>query len=278
MDQISNGSVDDITSWDDMKKYLQAHFSPRDETWEARMKIKFIKQTGNLQTYQWEFASVVLELPDMAERDKVFNFIIRLKPWARNEVKRQKIKTLEESFVVVDRLVEHYDETSDERKKKSDKPKEKRKDEASKSDEKTKKPPKCWIFVEPHMVKNFPSRPKVAAIAQSNAKKEEPSVGMMQIFGVATATEVVSRRDPERNSLEYVRMKIGGMEVLTMVDSGAAHNFMSEDVARRIGLKFVPVKAKMKMVNSPPDLVLGVVEKVDITLGEWTGKVDFTIV
>jgi len=28
MDQIANGSADDITSWDDMKKSLQTHFSP----------------------------------------------------------------------------------------------------------------------------------------------------------------------------------------------------------------------------------------------------------
>ena len=57
MDQISNGSAGDITSWDEMKKDLQTHFGPQDETWEARMKIKFIKQTRNLQTYQREFAS-----------------------------------------------------------------------------------------------------------------------------------------------------------------------------------------------------------------------------
>ena len=87
LDQIANGSADDITSWDDMKKALQTHFSPQDETWEARTKIKYIKQTGSLQAYQPEFASAALELPDMAERDKV-NFIIGLKPWARNEVKR----------------------------------------------------------------------------------------------------------------------------------------------------------------------------------------------
>lgn len=38
----------------------------------------------------------------MAEREKVFNFISRLKPWAHNEVKRQKIKTLEEAFATMD--------------------------------------------------------------------------------------------------------------------------------------------------------------------------------
>lgn len=73
-------------------------------------------------------------------------------------------------------------------------------------------------------------------------------------------------------------MKIGGVDILSMVDSGATHNFISEDTARWIGLKFVPVKAQMKTMNSPPDSVLGIAEKVDTTLGEWTGKVDFTIV
>ena len=100
----------------------------------------------------------------------------------------------------------------------------------------------------------------------------------MQILGASAATEVISRRDPERNRLEYVQMKVGGADVLTMADSGVSHNFMSEDTARRIGLKFVPVKAQMKTVNSPPMGILGIAEKVDTTLGEWTGKVDFTIV
>ena len=42
MDQIASGSSSDITSWDEMNRALQAHFSPQDETWEARMKVKFI--------------------------------------------------------------------------------------------------------------------------------------------------------------------------------------------------------------------------------------------
>eukprot|EP00253_Pinus_taeda_P007920 PITA_07920 len=245
-DQITNGSADDITLWEDMKKALQSHFSPQDETWEARTKIKFIKQTGSLQAYQREFSSAVLELPDMAEKDKVFNFIIGLKPWARNE---------------------------------SDKPKEKKKEDASKSDDtpKEKKPLKCWLCAGPHVVKNFPSKPKVAAAAQEE-EEDNASVGMMQILGASTTTEVTSRRDPERNRLEYVHVKIGEAEVLTMVDSGASHNFMSEDTVRRLGLKFVPVKAQMKTVNSPPMAILGIAEKVDTIVGEWSGKVDFTIV
>ena len=73
-------------------------------------------------------------------------------------------------------------------------------------------------------------------------------------------------------------MMVGGADILTMVDSRASHNSMSEDTARRIGLKFVPAKAQIKTVNSPPIEILRIAEKVDTTLGEWTGKVDFTIV
>eukprot|EP00253_Pinus_taeda_P010563 PITA_10563 len=241
VDQMINGNADDITSWEDMKKTLQTHFSPQDETWEASKKINFIKQAGSLQAYQREFSSAALELPDMAERDKVFNFIIGLNPWARNEVKRQKIRTLEEAFTAIDRLVDHYDETSNE-KKKSDKPKEKKKDDASEPDDnpKEKKPLKCWLCAGPHVVKNCPSKPKVAVVAQSD-EDDNASVGMMQILGASATTEVTSRRDPERNRLEYVQMKVGEAEVITMVDSRASHNFMSEDTARRLGLKFVPV-------------------------------------
>ena len=69
------------------------------------------------------------------------------------------------------------------------------------------------------MVKNCPSKPKVAAISQPDGKNEDASVGMMQILRASANTEVASKRDPERNKLEYVRMKVGGVDVLTMVDS-----------------------------------------------------------
>lgn len=53
---------------------------------------------------------MVLELPKMAERDKVLTLVIGLKHCAHNELKRQKIKTLDEAFVEIYHLVENYDE------------------------------------------------------------------------------------------------------------------------------------------------------------------------
>ena len=111
--------------------------------------------------------------------------------------------------------------------------------------------------------------------AEAKEKNDDTSV---KILGASATTKEVSKKDLERNKLEYVRMKVGGADVFTMVDSGASHNFMGEDTARRIGLRFVPAKAQMKIVNSPPIEILGIAKKVDTTLGEWMGKVDFTIV
>lgn len=63
-------------------------------------------------------------------------------------------------------------------------------------------------------------------------------------------------------------MKIGQGTVLMMVDSGATHNFMSEETARTIGLILIPTQEQLKEVNSPPDLVIGIAKKVDVSIGE----------
>lgn len=76
MDQISHGDANEIATWEEMTEALLTHFSPQHERWDAHMKIKYINQNGSLQAYQDEFDSVILELPDMAEKEKVFNFII----------------------------------------------------------------------------------------------------------------------------------------------------------------------------------------------------------
>lgn len=48
-----------------------------------------------------------------------------MKPRACNKLKRKNIKTLEEVFSLVDRLVDHHEERVEDKKKKYDSPKEK---------------------------------------------------------------------------------------------------------------------------------------------------------
>lgn len=73
-------------------------------------------------------------------------------------------------------MVEHYDEGTEESKRKSDKLKEKYTEEENlRSNDKlnTKNHLKCWLCEENHTVKDFPSRLMVVAMAQSSANKKE---------------------------------------------------------------------------------------------------------
>jgi len=80
--------IEDITTWEKMKEALITHFGPHDETWGVRVKVKFIKKTRSLQAHVREYSSLMLELLDMVEKDRLFNFVIGLQPWAQVEVKR----------------------------------------------------------------------------------------------------------------------------------------------------------------------------------------------
>jgi len=65
---------------------------------------------------------------------------------------------------------------------------------------------------------------------------------------------------------------------MAMLDSRPSHNFIKGDVARRLGLKFVPTRPSFKVVNSEEGRVLGIGEDVPVKIGSWKEKVDFTII
>jgi len=110
----------------------------------------------------------------------------------------------------------------------------------------------------------------VATTKQTNAnkKKEEPPIRMMQILGAVVAKKVVLRHDPKRKKLEYVSMEVGKDTLLTMVDNGVTHKFIKEEVVRNVGLKFSPTQAHLKAVKYPLDKVIGMIENVDVNIGE----------
>ena len=68
-------------------------------------------------------------------------------------------------------------------------------------------------------------------------------------------------------------MNIAKGTLYAMVDIGATHNFIGEDTARKFGLRFKPIQAQLKVVNSPPDYMVGVAEKTSIEIGSWHADV-----
>ncbi|KAA0049808.1 uncharacterized protein E5676_scaffold142G00230 [Cucumis melo var. makuwa] len=64
----------------------------------------------------------------------------------------------------------------------------------------------------------------------------------------------------------------------TMVDSGATHNFITEVEAKRLNLRWEKDAGRMKAVNSAALPIIGLVKRMMIRLGGWSGLVDFVVV
>uniref|UniRef100_A0A3Q7EX39 CCHC-type domain-containing protein n=1 Tax=Solanum lycopersicum TaxID=4081 RepID=A0A3Q7EX39_SOLLC len=112
-------------------------------------------------------------------------------------------------------------------------------------------------------------------------KGKNVSVGMFNHIALishisiaALASKPASVRP--RESL-FVDAKLNGKDVRIIVDTGATHNFVTEQKAKELGLSYVASKTKLKTVNATPTTVHGFAPKVPIELGEWTGQTDFTI-
>jgi hypothetical protein len=56
---------------------------------------------------------------------------------------------------------------------------------------------------------------------------------------------------------------------MTMVDSGVTHNFLRQDMLRRLGLQPEPMQTTFKAVNLGVERVIGVAKDVSLKLGDW---------
>ncbi|CAL5335336.1 unnamed protein product [Camellia sinensis] len=62
-----------------------------------------------------------------------------------------------------------------------------------------------------------------------------------------------------------------------MVDTGASHNFIKNAIAKWLGLKFDKGQGWLKTVNAEAKPLDGVAQGVELHLGTWQGKVDFSV-
>ena len=138
----------------------------------------------------------MLDIKDMNEVDRLFYFLEGLKPWAKQELQRQRVADLATAQAAAERLTDYTSENSQPKKtnpqtsannaasKKSGKQwpsksggGDKRTPESSsssKSDAATgKKPLKCWLCQGPHRAAACPHQSKLSAIKASIAQEEQ---------------------------------------------------------------------------------------------------------
>lgn len=75
----------------------------------------------------------------------------------------------------------------------------------------------------------------------------------------------------------YVDAKINGKLIQVMVDTGALYNFIKVEEAKRLGLKLDKGQGLIKIVNTKAKAVDGMARGVELPLGGWHGKVNFSL-
>ncbi|RVW43575.1 hypothetical protein CK203_107087 [Vitis vinifera] len=67
-----------INTWETLKKELKGQFLHSNMAWMAWESLKRLKQIGTIKDYVKEFSSLILNIKDMLEVDKLFEFIPEL--------------------------------------------------------------------------------------------------------------------------------------------------------------------------------------------------------
>ncbi|KAL0346356.1 UNVERIFIED_CONTAM: hypothetical protein Scaly_1651600 [Sesamum calycinum] len=88
----ASANRDKIETWDVLKKELKGQFWPCNTSWLARESLQKLKHSGTVRDYVKEFSSLMLDIRDISEEDKLFNFLSGLQTWAQTELRRQGVK------------------------------------------------------------------------------------------------------------------------------------------------------------------------------------------
>ncbi len=83
----------------------------------------------------------------------------------------------------------------------------------------------------------------------------------------------------ECNRLIFLKGKLSKREVLCLLDTGASHNFITQESAKRMGLPLEELKAPIKVhfANGIPHPTKFQAKEVPLQLGNWRGKVDLLV-
>ena len=73
----------------------------------ASESLKRFRHTGSVRDYVKEFSSLMLDIKNMLEEDKFFNFMSGLQGWAQTKLHRQGVCDLPTTMVEADCLVDY---------------------------------------------------------------------------------------------------------------------------------------------------------------------------
>lgn len=298
-----------IETWDQFKKELKKHFVPRNATEEALGKLRRLRQKGKIANYIKEFTTTMLEIEELSERDALFYFKDGLQDWAKAELNRRDVHTLDDAIAIAETITDYstkdatqssYEEENERSEKdtKDRSPSPKRGRSRSKILKPSRpcfhcgemhwdqdcpkkfnsKPPKpCFLCDGDHWTRNCPQKKALNVLVAKMAENQEDDhrqISTIQYLGAMVQAPPEKEKD---YGLQYAKLRINGNETPALIDTGASHNFIDVDEAKRLGINYRPGKGTVKAVNSKATQILGIT-KARATMGTWSKDLTFTIV
>ncbi|KAL0416331.1 UNVERIFIED_CONTAM: hypothetical protein Slati_3465000 [Sesamum latifolium] len=84
-------------------------------------------------------------------------------------------------------------------------------------------------------------------------------------------------RNPRKNGLIFVDVKIHGKPIRAMIDTGATHNYLASAKVERLGLVLEKGVGRVKAINSAAQPIAGVAKSVLIKVGAYEGKTNLSV-
>ncbi|MBA0735183.1 hypothetical protein Gogos_019051, partial [Gossypium gossypioides] len=89
---------------------------------------------------------------------------------------------------------------------------------------------------------------------------------------------LIPKKRDGNEGLMFVDINIAGQKRSALLDTRALDLFISEKVTKKLGLSIRKSNKNIKTVNSKEALIVGVVQNVEIQIGEWKGKEEFEVI
>jgi len=236
-----------IEMWDCLKQELKEQFLPNNTSWIAPEELKRLKHERSVREYVKSFSSLILDIENMSEEDRLFNFMSGLQTWAQAELRQQNVKDLSFTIATADSLIDFKSTTREGYTSASFKSKGRNKEErtrkkfgggASKAaavdkgkakfmgaqGKGTKSNFTCFICDGPHFAKECPKREKLNAIWAGYSDEDGgvvTHVNPMRVINclVAKSGDVAAETCP-------VDQDLARIDALRKGKSGATDNLM----------------------------------------------------
>ncbi|MFQ6628971.1 hypothetical protein Gotur_007158 [Gossypium turneri] len=135
---------------------------------------------------------------------------------------------------------------------------------------------RCYFSKGPCMKRDCPKVSSVSAIKRNDEPEEAKPVEEKP--SRVNSMVLIPKKRNGKEGLMFVDINITGQKRGALIDTGASDLFISEKAAGKLGLPIRKSNKKIKTVNSEEASTMGVVQNMELEIGEWKGNEDFEVI